>query len=169
VLVSALNNLGVVVAALGDLKQGRALLEQSLSLVRESGDKQWIAIVLGRLGDVNLTDGDVSRAQEQYKEGLALAWEMRDHECLSHALQGLAKVLGCQGQAEQAARLFGAVGALREASSIVAPPCERANSERHVAAARAKLDDETFERAWSQGKAMSPQQAVEYALKGDPT
>jgi hypothetical protein len=53
---------------------------------------------------------------------------------------------------------------LRAAIGIVLAPPERNAYERCVAAARARLDAETFAAIWAAGKAMSLEQAVEYAL-----
>jgi hypothetical protein len=36
--------------------------------------------------------------------------------------------------------------------------------ERYVVTVREQLDEATFEAAWAQGRAMSPEQAVSYAL-----
>jgi hypothetical protein len=38
-----------------------------------------------------------------------------------------------------------------------------------VAAARAGLDEETFAAAWAAGRAMTPEEAVAYALEGTET
>jgi len=37
--------------------------------------------------------------------------------------------------------------------------------ERNVAATRAQLDEATFAAAWTEGKAMTLEQAIEYALE----
>jgi hypothetical protein len=37
---------------------------------------------------------------------------------------------------------------------------------RQVAEARARLEAEAWQRAWAQGRAMTLEQAVEYALEG---
>jgi hypothetical protein len=37
--------------------------------------------------------------------------------------------------------------------------------ERNVAAARAQIDEAVWEAAWAEGKAMSLEEAVEYALR----
>ena len=74
-------------------------------------------------------------------------------------------VVGIAGQLEQAARLGGASEALREANDIVIPPIDRAPYEGSVAAVRSQLDEATFAAAWAEGRAMTLEQAVAYALE----
>jgi non-specific serine/threonine protein kinase len=40
----------------------------------------------------------------------------------------------------------------------------RTNYEGYLAAARSRLDEAAFEAAWAEGKAMTPEEAVEYVL-----
>ena len=44
------------------------------------------------------------------------------------------------------------------------PPSDRAEYERDLAAARAKLSEDAFAAAWAEGRTMTLEQAVEYAL-----
>ena len=76
----------------------------------------------------------------------------------------LAEAACAEGEFERAARLFGAAEALREAIGTPAPLCERPDRDDNVAAARARLDDATWEATWAEGQAMSLGEAVGYAL-----
>ena len=77
---------------------------------------------------------------------------------------GLAHV--AQGQPERAVRLYAAAEALREAIRLPAAPADRCDYEA-IPAARATLGEEAFAAAWAAGRAMSPEQATEYALASD--
>ena len=72
---------------------------------------------------------------------------------------------GVQGQQVRAARLLGAVEALLEATNDHVDPADRAEYDRDVAAARAQLDEATFAAAWAEGRAMTMEQAMAYALE----
>jgi hypothetical protein len=78
-------------------------------------------------------------------------------------------VAGARGAPERAARLLGAVQALRDAIGAPVPPEYRAAYERTAAAARAALGEEAFTAAWAAGRTLSWEQAVAYALEGDET
>ena len=57
-------------------------------------------------------------------------------------------------------RLFGAAEALREAIRAPRPVIDRADFERHMAAARGALGEEAFTAAWAQGQALTLEEAV---------
>jgi tetratricopeptide (TPR) repeat protein len=156
-----------IVTALSNHAEGRALLEECVSRARELGDKRWTAIGLNRLGDVVFAEGDVNRAVELHRQSLAMAHQVQDQERVVVSLISLATVAGNREDAPRAIRLFGAADALRAAIGIVLAPPERNAYERCVAATRAKLNAETFAAAWDVGKAMSLEQAVEYALANE--
>jgi DNA-binding CsgD family transcriptional regulator len=85
-------------------------------------------------------------------------------------LEALAAVAGVLGHIPRAARLWGAAYALREDIGSPLPPDERALQEPYFAAARAHLEEESWEVAWKEGFEMSIDEAVDYALfeKTDP-
>jgi hypothetical protein len=64
------------------------------------------------------------------------------------------------GQPERAVRLWGAAEALYDSIGKHTDYYDRA-------AARAQLDDATFAAAWAEGRAMTVEQAIAYALADD--
>src|SRR3712207_7167529 len=82
-------------------------------------------------------------------------------------LAGLAGVAGRQGHADRAARLFGAAEALHEAIHDPPPPAHRREIEQNVALARAHLGEARWKTGWAEGRTMSLEQAIAYAL--DPS
>ncbi len=73
------------------------------------------------------------------------------------------------GQPVRAVRLWAAAEAIREVAGIYLTPLARTrtNYDGHLAAARAQLGDSAFAKAWNEGRAMTLEQVVSYALKGD--
>jgi predicted neutral ceramidase superfamily lipid hydrolase len=61
--------------------------------------------------------------------------------------------------------LFGAAEALRETIQVVLFPVERVEVDKNIAAARAQLDELTFNTAWAEGRAMTMDEAVQFALE----
>jgi len=59
-----------------------------------------------------------------------------------------------------AAHLWGAAEALREAIGTPIPPVYRLGHERAVAKVRAQVSNDTFVKAWAEGRAMTPEQAM---------
>jgi hypothetical protein len=69
------------------------------------------------------------------------------------------------GQPERAACLLGASEAIRVASRTPLPPYPVSGYERDVTAVRDALSSETFTAAWAEGRAMTIEQAIAYALR----
>ncbi len=64
-----------------------------------------------------------------------------------------------------AARLWGQAEALREQIAVLLSEHECELHDSHVANAQAYLGAERSEQAWGEGRQMSPQDAVAYALE----
>ncbi len=90
---------------------------------------------------------------------------LHDSWTAAYSLVGLAGVAAGRGQAERAARLFGAVEALREATGVeITYPPSRALHESDVSTARGQLSAEAFEAAWAEGRTMALGEAAAEAL-----
>ncbi len=165
-VANALINLGGVVRRQGDQAHARALIEEGLAGVRALGEKRGISFALLHLGLVSQDQGDVASARALFEESLVLRRESGYTPAIPDCLEALAQNAGGR-QPERATRLFGAAEALREAVGVPLRPADRAGYERGLAAARGALDEAAFAVAWAQGRALSLEQAVEYALKGD--
>jgi hypothetical protein len=67
-------------------------------------------------------------------------------------------------QPERAARLFGAAEALRDKIGIPMTAQERVEYDRTIAELRAGMEPPLFESAWAEGRGMSMDQAVRFAV-----
>jgi predicted ATPase/DNA-binding XRE family transcriptional regulator len=153
----------------GDISRARQLAEKGLSLAREVGARDALYLTLQALATVARAEGDNERAASLFGEGLTLSAEVEDHSSLAYYLQGLAAIAASENRSARAARLWGAAEAILETTEIIAYAHAPDHSlyQRQVAAARARLDEASWEAAWAEGRAMTPQQAVAYALKED--
>jgi non-specific serine/threonine protein kinase len=143
----------------GDLVLAESHFNDALQRFRELSNPFGTGIVLTSLGRIARDRGDFARAADLYRESLILHWDDGDRGRIAGCLNGLAIVCALVGDAEPAARLFGAAEALREA--VGAPvPRHRGQHDRAVAAARAVLGPEAFARAWSAGRALPLADAV---------
>jgi DNA-binding CsgD family transcriptional regulator/tetratricopeptide (TPR) repeat protein len=148
----------------GDYERAQTLFEATLETTRISGNREGQAISLNNLGLVALCQGDYARAAKLSSESLRLSEESLDHQRVTWSLDALAAVCGQQGYVGRAARLWGAAEALREASGFSQPPDDKRVLEPFLEAARSRLDEADFQAAWEEGRAMTEEQAIEYAL-----
>jgi tetratricopeptide (TPR) repeat protein len=167
-IASSLYNLGNVTFEQGDYTAAHALLEESLALGRELGDKQTIAYALNSLGNVAQEQGDYTAARALHEESLALRREIGDKKGITSCLAALGGVAVGVGQVDKGAKVLGAVEGLLESISAVLDSEDRLPNERAVASARSQLSEEAFERAWQEGRGMSMEQAIAYALEHRP-
>jgi non-specific serine/threonine protein kinase len=81
---------------------------------------------------------------------------------IAYGLVGLASIAVARGQPVCAARLLGAANALRDAIGARLLVTEQ---EFVPGAVRAELDEAAYAAAWAEGRAMLPEQAIEYAQR----
>jgi non-specific serine/threonine protein kinase len=83
-----------------------------------------------------------------------VADEQGDRRLIALALAGMARLAADRGQPERAARLVGAVAALREAGGLPVEPIYHEVHERTEAIARTALGEEAFAAAWDAGRTL---------------
>jgi predicted ATPase/DNA-binding SARP family transcriptional activator/DNA-binding CsgD family transcriptional regulator len=148
----------------GDHERATALSEEAAQLYRERGSRSGLRYALDTLGWAAVLREDHAQAKALHEESLVLCEEMGDKVMGQGSLGGLACSAASKGEAQRAARLFGAAQALREAAGYRQTPRERALGEPYLASARSRLNEAAWETAFAEGQAMSFGEAVEYAL-----
>jgi non-specific serine/threonine protein kinase len=160
----ALNGLGIMAQNQGDYALARAYQEESLAIQGEIGDRWGCCWSLLNLGNVARMQGDYASARAFLEESLTIQREIGNRGGSAFSLESLAALASAQEQPEQAARLWGAAERLREEIGAPLPPNEREEYDHKVSEARAALGEEAFTAAWTEGRAMSWEHAVYYAL-----
>jgi predicted ATPase/DNA-binding CsgD family transcriptional regulator len=166
-IASWLANLSMILLARGDDQRARTLCEESLAIRKTLGYKGGCAHTLAILGRIALGQGDLGRAIACYTESLTLRQETGEKEGIATVLEGLAAVAGKQGRFASAARLFGAAEALRTLLGTPLTPIDRTYYRQAIAAIRAQLDEPTFLNAWTEGRALSFEEAIAQAVRGN--
>ena len=162
--IFASNYLAVTAMLGGDYERAQTLFEATLEMTRITGNRKGQATLLNNLGLVALCQGDYARAAKFSSESLRLSEESSDHQLVTWSLDALAAVCGQQGSVGRAARLWGAAEALREASGFSQPPDDKKVLEPFLEDARSRLEEAAFQAAWEEGRAMTEEQAIGYAL-----
>ena len=165
-----LNNLGLVAMQRSDFPRAEQLLGESLALARSAGDQVLVARALVNLGHTALRGGDRRRAEDLVRESLRLLREVGDRAVIGTGLDNLAIAATGAAHHARAIRLFGAVQGLSEAMDLPFPPFDHAISghDPSVATCRAALGAAEFDAGWAVGRALSLEQAIEFALAEDP-
>jgi len=166
---STLCNLGYIALMQGEHERAIARSEEALSFARELGSagEELTPETLVNLGLAVQGLGDYERAMASFKEALARSQNVGNKPTFTNALEGMASLAGALGEATRAARLWGAAEALREATDIALPPGERTLHEPYLTAARTRGGEAEWEEALAEGRAMSLDEAAEYALSNE--
>jgi predicted ATPase/serine/threonine protein kinase/DNA-binding CsgD family transcriptional regulator/Tfp pilus assembly protein PilF len=151
---------GRVAMQQGDVASARSQLQEGLVLFKELGDQQNVAQSLVTLAMISLIQGNYAEAQALLEESFTLFKIAGNKWFVAVCLAGFAVLAAARGEWTWAARLSGAAEALCNAINGVLPPVVRAMQEFSIAAARAQLGEEAFVAAQTEGRAMSPEQAL---------
>ena len=164
--------LGTVLLLQGNHEGARLRFEEGLALGRDIGDRLSICNALFNLAQLALAGGDYDGAFRWFGDGIAPSEELGDRGNIAHILEALGVVAGARGETLKAARLLGASEALVSALGLRGHTYyrpDRALYGRIEASARATIDEAVFEAAREEGRAMSPERAIEYALEEPST
>ena len=167
--ITAIGERYLAPAAPGEADPGaaRPLIEESLALYRALGDRHHAAMSLCALGLVAFADGDPGGARRAWAEVLAATAAHRDWILLPLTLTFLAALAAAQRDPVRAFRLMGSAAGMTQLGGPAAPLFVRL-WEVWLAPARAALEGDAQARAWAEGQAMPPEQAVAYALEDAP-
>jgi tetratricopeptide (TPR) repeat protein len=160
--------LGILALMDGNEDKATPMFEESLTVARRLGDRPHTYIALYNLAQVALSRGDHSRAATLFEEAVTLSEQIGDRANVAYCLEGLAVVASARGETQRSARLIGAAEGLHEAVGVpvyVYYEPHRSLYESTVAAVRSQMGEDAFEAALAEGKSMTFEQAVAYALE----
>ena len=144
----------------------RTRYEESLTLFREHGNKRLMPFPLLGLGRLAVRRGEYASAFSILTETMGMLQEMGMKEEIAECLEEFAGLASKQGQAEKAARIFGAAEALREKVNANLAPAERTENERtYITPARSALGETKFAAAWAEGRSMTMEESITHALE----
>lgn len=164
-VAKVLTNLATMIIDQGDYVAARPILEEVLSMQRELGHKGGVALALHNLGEVMRKQGEWKAARPFFQESLVLSHELSDTQGAVNSLNGLGLVAVSQGDHVEAAQILGAEAAVRAAANLPLAPIYRLDYDYSVTHLRIGLGENVFEATWAQGKAMTLEQVIEYALQ----
>ncbi|MFL5807405.1 MAG: ATP-binding protein [Roseiflexaceae bacterium] len=164
-IANAINNLGLTAYYQGDHEQAMTLYRQSLDLFQKVGDQSGEANGLCNMGAVATAQGDLAPATAYLARSLQLYRMLNSPRGVAECFELLAGVAAAQSQATRTARLLGAAEALRELIAAPLSAVERMGCEQAVSTTRAQIDPATYAAAWAEGRALTLEQAIAYALQ----
>ncbi|HVM02347.1 MAG TPA: LuxR C-terminal-related transcriptional regulator [Acidimicrobiales bacterium] len=165
-VVRCLIQRGELARVVGDLAAAADRLDEALALAAQKADRMGRASALRRLGRLAHDGGDYHGATARYLESLELAAATAAPGAVAATLEGLAGTSAARGRPEWGARLLGAAAALRRSAGAIRSPADALDHDADVALAWAALGPAAFEQAFSDGAALSLEEAVAFATRG---
>ena len=166
VLSNNLNVLGGIERVEGQYDLAKKDYLMSLEIAREIGRMGIVMLCLVNLGAVSLYEGDIDSAKSFFTEALALAREWNKQPIIAFSLMGFAGILAMQQKAERAAQLLAVFQTFLESGDVrTVGPEDEQEYQHYLTRTREQLDEATFNAAWEEGRKMTLEQAIEYALK----
>ena len=149
----------------GDYEQAYALLQEMVILANELGNRMGYLWTRVHLGHVALRAGDLAEAHTIFAETTENFQKDGNTIGVVFALEGVAGLAVAVGKPERAAHLIGWTDAHRERITNPRPFLEQSNVDQIIAACITKMGEAAFSDAYAEGKKMSLDKAVVYALE----
>ena len=164
VLALALGQLSYGLNILGNHEDALRLIEESVHLLEDFGDKWRLSVALRNWGTVLLHQHDYDRAATCYADSIRLRDPAKNMWVVFQSLEGLACVASARRQYKRAAVLFGAAKPIQESLLSRRDRDHQIEVEQYAKATRTSLGEEAFVSASTEGRAMTLDQAVQFAL-----
>jgi tetratricopeptide (TPR) repeat protein len=163
-IATALANLGSLYRKQGEDQRARWYLERSHSMAKEYDLKVQILVMAHDLGYIALKYDDISLAAKYFGEGIAIARKIGLLKFADMGIAGLAAVAAGRNQPELSAVLFGAAQAMTPAIQKETSSPNAVELHRRVDSARKQVDTKRFESLQDEGRRMTFDQAIDFAL-----
>ena len=164
-IARTVSNRALVLAYQSDFSSAIELLEDYLSLVENLEDLFTVAWFQFGLGSFQVLHGELDQGATHLKKALSLYCQINNIYFIGNCILGLAGAANGRHQPLQATRLFGAREAIHESIGSKLDAGLQPIYASLVAQTRAMLGESAFASAWEEGRAMTLDEAVEYALK----
>ena len=168
--MSAIPGLGAVARAFnaqaalasGDLVAARRTAQEAVTTAA-GWYSMWALTTRAR---VAMAQGEPEQAECDAHDAITCAVEAGAYLGISDNLECVGALAGTAGSLREAARLFGAAEAIRQRMGEVRFKVWDDDYLSSVAALRDALSDEDFNDAWTEGAALSTDEAITYAQRG---
>jgi non-specific serine/threonine protein kinase len=162
--IIALNVLGELSRITGDYERAEDYYQECLELSHQAGDKRRIAVMLACLASIAMHQSEYQQAEMLERESLEMEVELGTKYYIGLSLACLSGPVAMQGRPEEGAVLLGASESVLQTMGAKLQPADQIDVNRYILAIREKLDGRSFEDALAEGRGMSFEQAISFAL-----
>jgi len=128
-------------------------------------NKYFQTALKSELGHIARHTGDFTQAKKIYNETLREWKDLGNRAAIAHQLECFAFLAIADEEPQRAISLFGAAEALRERIQASMTASELAEFNEAVTQVHSLLNEVEFNALWTEGRSMTMEQAIEYALQ----
>jgi tetratricopeptide (TPR) repeat protein len=149
----------------GQYEEARALFEKAMDTYRNVGAHFNVLLIKSNLAHLERQIGHNQQALELYRETIVGFRDVGQLGAVAHQLECFGFLALEDDQNERALKLFAAANTLREKVASPMTLDEQTYFDEQIKALRQKIDAQQFDRIWTNGRALTMDQALELALE----
>lgn len=150
--------------ARGNYAEAIKIFTEAEALFKAMRNVNYSIAMRSEIGHVERMSGDLPEARAIYQETIKRWQELGNRSAVAHELECFGFIASAGGQPGRAARLFGAAEGLREMCQSPMTDEERVEYDQWMEGLRGNLAEADYKAAWEQGRGMTMEQAVHFAL-----
>ena len=146
----------------------KQLFEDAHEVFSQLRIKNYLMAGQSQLGHIARYTGDFDKAKTIYRETI-LGWQdIGNRGAIAHELESFAAIAIAENEPQRAHKLLGAAEALRERSNSPMTDFESGEYQQMVKSARSLLDKTESDLLWFEGRSMTMDKAIKFALGEQP-
>ena len=165
-IAASLHNLSMIYQEKGEFAQAEDLLNESLTLSQEVKDTRNIAATQLQLGYIMYELEKVEQAEDLFRKSMVTLKDLGGRNDIIECLEGFAGIAALLKQPRRGARLLAAAQAQRDVIGIPVARYQQGRYQHIVESVADQLDAQGLEYYREEGRMMSLEEAIEYALSG---
>jgi hypothetical protein len=136
-----------------------------VNIYEEVGARFNVILEKSNLAHLERRRANFASALEYYRETILAFRDIGQTGAVSHQLECFGFIALEEDQDERALQLFAAANTLREKRGTPMTPDEELYFAEQLTSLREKVEEKQFELAWSKGRSMTMEEAIELALE----
>jgi predicted ATPase len=148
----------------GNYETAKKIFEEGREAFRRIHSKYFVLVMSSELGHVERQAGNLTQAKLIYKETIKGWQDLGNRAAMAHQLECFGFLAIAEEEPQAAVKLFGAAEVLRDKIQAPMTDYERVEYEQVVAQARSMLDEAEFIALWAEGRSMTMEPAIAFAL-----
>ncbi|HXQ32817.1 MAG TPA: hypothetical protein VN843_02225, partial [Anaerolineales bacterium] len=148
----------------GNQATAKKYFEDGLVIFKHTNSLNFQLVLKGEIGHVERRTGNLGQARLIYQETLRGWQQLGNRSAIAHQLECFGFLAIHAEEPQSAVKIFGAAEALRDKIQAPMTDYERVEYDEAIAQVRSMLSQVEFSKIWIEGRAMTIERAVEFAL-----